>query len=225
MRKERAQAATETDQLAKSVGKVLIFVKANRQKVVLGLSGVLLSLALLSGVGLYRQKADREASLAFQTLKIDFQHLVENEGRDAALTQWLEAAPSTMAAMSGRASLAPLLWYARLAFEVGDFESAAAWYGRAAKGFGTDTPLKNIAWCGQGHALEQQGELDEAAQLYGKIRKSDSSVKRHEATFHLARIKKAQGELSMAKGLYREILEDGASSYYQNISREKVAGL
>ncbi len=225
MQKERVHSAKQRDPLVQSVEKVLVFVKANRQRVVLGLSGVLLALVLFTGIGLYHQKLDRDASMAFHLLKMDFQDLVESEGRDAALTQWLEAAPSRLEKISSRVSSAPLLWYAGLAFEAGDFDSASRWYGRAAKGFSMGSSLKNTAWCGQGLALEQQGNLNDAALLYEKIRGSDSVVKRYEATFHLASIKETRGEISLAKGLYREILDGAAASHYQNISKEKVAGL
>ena len=227
MQKESRQEVTEKDRLVEFFGKTLVLAKANRDKVILGVSGGVLLLAIISGLGLYNQKADRDASLAFQTLKTDFQAVAEREGRDSALTRWLGDAPAVLGRMEGRASSyeAALLWYGGLAFETGDFESASQWYGSAAKTFSSDSSLRNIAWCGQGQALEQQGKLDEAAPVYEKIRKSGSSAKRYEATFHLARIKESQGDAKGAETLYREIMDNASASPYRELAAEKVAGL
>lgn len=217
----------QKDRLVEFFEKTLVLAKANRDKVILGVSGGILLLAIISGVGLYNQKANRDASLAFQILKTDFQAVAELEGRDAALTRWLGDAPAVLGRMKGRASSheAALLWYGGLAFETGDFESASQWYGTAARAFSTGSSLRNIAWCGQGQALGQQGKLDEAALVYEKIRKSGSSVKRYEAVFHLARIKEIQGDAKGAETLYREIIGSASSSPYKALAADKVAGL
>ena len=227
MEKESGQAVSEKDGLGVAMERAMGLAKANRQKVILGLSAAALLLVSASGYGVYTQKANRDASMAFQVLKTDFQRQTESQGREATLKQWIEEAPSALEKMKGRASVydAALLWYAGLAFESGDYESASAWYGFAAKGFHSDLSLQNIALCGEGHAFEQQGKGAEAAQCYETIRKSGSSVKQGEATFHLARIKESQGDISGAKSLYLEIVEGDAVSHYKDLSTEKVAGL
>ena len=227
MQKESGQSVLEKDGLGVAMARTMGFAKANKQKVILGLSVAALLLVLASGYGVYAQKANRDASMAFEVLKTDFQHLVETQGRKTTLNQWLEEAPSSLEKMKGRASVydAALLWYAGLAFESGDYESASAWYGLAAKGFHADLSLKNISLCGEGHAFEQQGNGAEAARCYETIRESGSSVKQGEATFHLARIKEAQGDISGAKSLYLEIVAGDATSHYKDLSTEKVAGL
>jgi len=227
MQKESTPAVPEKDQLVEFLEKAMAFVKANRDKVILGVSGGVLLLAIITGLGLYNQKASRDASIAFQALKMDFQAVVEREGRETALTQWMADAPSVLGDLKGGASSygAALLWYGGLAFETGDYESASKWYGAAAGEFGSDSSLRNIAWCGQGLALEQLEKTDEAAPLYEKIRKSESSVKLYEAIFHLARIKEGQGDTEGAVVLYREIMESAPASSYKDLSEEKVAGL
>jgi len=227
MQKESTPAVPEKDQLVEILEKAMAFAKANRDKVLLGVSGGVLLLAIITGLGLYNQKAGRDASIAFQAVKTDFQAVVEREGRDIALTRWMADAPSVLGNLKGGGSSygAALLWYGGLAFETGDYESAATWYGGAAGEFGSDSSLRNIAWCGQGQALEQQGKPVEAAPLYEKIRKSESSVKLYEAVFHLARIKEVQGDTEGAALLYREIMESGTASSYKALAEEKVAGL
>ena len=227
MEKESGQAVSEKDGLGVAMERALGFAKDNRQKVLLGLSAVALILVSASGYGVYTQKANRDASMAFQVLKADFQHLEEAQGREASLKQWLGEAPATLENMKGRDSVydAALLWYAGLAFESEDYASASVWYGLAAKGFHADTSLRNIALCGEGHAFDQQKKGAEAARCYEMIRGSDSSVKRGEATFHLARIKEAQGDISGAKALYLEIVAGDVASHYKELSEEKVAGL
>lgn len=226
MQKESTPAVPEKDQLVEFLEKAMAFAKANRDKVILGVSGGVLLLAIITGLGLYNQKASRDASIAFQALKTDFQAVVEREGRETALTQWMADAPSALGDLKGGASSygAALLWYGGLAFETGDYESASRWYGAAAREFGSDSSLRNIAWCGQGQALEQQGKPDEAAPLYEKIRKSESSVKLYEAIFHLAHIKEAQGDTEGAVVLYREIIKSAPASSYKDLAEEKVAG-
>ncbi|BCS97876.1 hypothetical protein DSLASN_35080 [Desulfoluna limicola] len=227
MQKGSTPAVPDKDRLIDFFEKAMAFTNANRDKVILGVSGGILLLAVITGVGLYNQKASRDASIAFQNLKTDFQAVVEREGRDAALARWLADAPSVLGDLKGGASSygAALLWYGGLAFETGEYGSASKWYGAAASEFGSDSSLRNIAWCGQGQALEQQGKQDEAASLYEKIRKSGSSVKLYEVTFHLARIKETQGDTEGAAVLYREIMESSPASSYKDLAEEKLAGL
>jgi len=227
MQKESPQAVAEKDRFVEFVEKTLAAARENKAQVILGVVGVVLFLAIVTGVGLYRQKAVSQASLAFQSLKSDFEALEAREGRDIALQRWLGDAPSALKSLKGGASTyaAALLWYGGLAFESGDFESASAWYASAAKGFDSGSSLRNIAWCGQGQALEQLGKTDEAASVYESIRSSAASVKREEATFLLARIKESRGDSAGAEILYREIMEGPSVTIYKNLAAEKVSGL
>ncbi|SCY70512.1 tetratricopeptide repeat protein [Desulfoluna spongiiphila] len=227
MQKENPQAVPEQDRFLAFVEKTLTTARENKTQVTLGVAGVVLFLAIVTGVGLYRQNAVRSASLAFQSLKSDFQALEAREGREIALQRWLGDAPAALNGMKGGAATydAALLWYGGLAFENGDFESASAWYGAAANGFDSGSSLRSIAWCGQGQALEQVGKTDEAAAAYEKIRSAGVAVKREEATFLLARIKETRGDSEGAEALYREILENPSPSVYKNLASEKVPGL
>ncbi|WP_300669787.1 tetratricopeptide repeat protein [Desulfoluna sp.] len=227
MQKESPQAVTEKDRFVVFFEKTVAFAKANRTQVSLGVAGVVLLLAIVSGVGLSNQRASGEASLAFQALKSDFQALEASEGREMARARWLGEAPDVLRTLKRGASsyAAALLWYGGLAYENGDFELASGWYGTAAGSFRSGSSLLNIAWCGQGQALEQQGKLAEAVPLYEKIRKSALSVKREEATFLLARIKESQGDTPGAEVLYRDLAESDSASVYKKLAADKVAGL
>jgi len=227
MQKKSPRAVAEKDRFVVFFEKIVVAARENKIQVTLGVAGVLFLLAIVSGAGLYRQKAVNDASLAFKSLKVDFQAIETREGRDIALQRWLGDAPSTLESLKGGASSydAALLWYGGLAFEHGDFESASAWYASAAKGFGSGSSLRNIAWCGQGQALEQLGKMDEAASIYENIRSSAASVKREEATFLLARVKEIRGETRGAEVLYREIMESPSASLYKDLAAEKVSGL
>lgn len=227
MEKESAHAVAEKDRFVSFIEKTMTVVRENRNKVILAASGVVLLLAVIAGGGLYKQKADRDASLAFRKVKADFQSLEEGQGRGAALTQWVGEAPGVLGRLKGSSAThdAALLWYGGLAYEHGDFQAATEWFGSAARGFSSDSALRNIALCGQGESLEQLGKAAEAVSLYEKIRKSGASVKREEATFHLARIKESQGDLKGAEVLYREIAESASASLFKDLAAEKVAGL
>ncbi|VFQ44084.1 tetratricopeptide repeat protein [Desulfoluna butyratoxydans] len=226
MQKENPQAVAEKDRFVEFVEKTLVAVREHKSQVTLGVAGVVLCLVLVAGTGLYRHKAARQASLAFQTLKVDFQALEAKEGREVALQRWLGQAPDALASIKGGAATydAALLWYGGLAFESGDFESASAWYASAAKGFDSGSALRNIALCGQAQALEGLGKADEAASIYEKVRSSAATVKQEEATFLLARIKEKSGDTQGAESLYREILESPSASLYKDLAAEKVAG-
>lgn len=227
MQNESPQAVTEKDRFGDLSEKTLAFVRKNRAQVALGVAGAVLLMAMVSGVGLYKQRAVREASLALQASQTAFQTLEAQEGREIARKRWLGEAPAVLGRLKGGAASygAALLWYGGLAFENGDFESAASWYGEAAGHFGPDGSLRNIAWCGQGQALEQLGKPGAAAPLYEKIRNSGVSVKREEATFLLARIKEGRGETQGAAELYREIVGSASASLYKQLAAEKVPGL
>lgn len=227
MQNERPQAATEKDRFGDLSEKTLAFVRKNRAQVALGVAGAVLLMAMVSGLGLYKQKAVRLASLALQASQAEFQALEAQEGREVARKRWLGEAPAALKRLKGGAASygAALLWYGGLAFENADFESAATWYEAAAGCFGADGSLRNIAWCGQGQALEQLGKPEAAAPLYEKIRNSGLSVKHEEATFLLARIKEGRGDTQGAVALYREIVGSTSASLYKQLAAEKVPGV
>ena len=53
MQKESTPAVPEKDQLVEILEKAMAFAKANRDKVLLGVSGGVLLLAIITGLGLY----------------------------------------------------------------------------------------------------------------------------------------------------------------------------
>jgi tetratricopeptide (TPR) repeat protein len=216
----------QPDAFQEAFGKVVDYVRENRQKLYLATGVATLAIVLIAGYVLYSAHTETEASKAYFDAKLKVM-MADPMGTGfaapeavKALEQVVEKYPSTQAAQNARYELGNLYYNA------GDYDRSMQTYrGFLDKAGGKDL-RKIYAWLGVGYAHEAKKEYDKALEAFTKVVDAKpGNVHEGIGYRNIARIYEEMNDRDKALDYYRKALEKTKEPAAAAILKRKIAQL
>jgi predicted negative regulator of RcsB-dependent stress response len=227
MSKTRKELLKGPDEFITFTGKIIRWSRENTKPLLIGVIAFFALIALTSAYRIYSAQRDKAAAVllsrnlvayqeargseadqpekALQTVKPDFERLIDEYGRQPA----------------GRAGR---LILAHAALSGHAPEEAIALYSRALRDFGGDPTLGNVLRNGLATAYLQKGDQGAAIEQFKAIAGGKSMLLKDAALFHLGYLYGETGEAEKSRQAYQQLKTDFPGSMYAEIAREKAAG-
>ena len=216
----------QPDAFQEAFGKVVDYIRENRQKIYLAAGGVTLAIVLAAGYLLYSAHTETEASKAYFDAKLKVM-MADPMGTGfaapeavKALEQVVEKYASTDASQNARYELANLY------FNAGDYDRSMQTY-RAFLDRADSKDLRKIyAWLGVGYAHEAKKEYDKALEAFTRVVDSKpGNVHEGIGYRNIARIYEEMNDRGKALDYYRKALEKTKEPASAAILKRKIAQL
>jgi tetratricopeptide (TPR) repeat protein len=211
----RKELLKKPDEFITLSTQTLNWVKGNYTKVILIGSGVVLLAILYFGYSAYQNRQERLAhEKYFSSLEItDADKKLKN------LDQIINEYPRTKAAFDS------LVTVGHLYYQKKDFPKAISAYQSALNKGNFPPAVKTLILENLAYALEQKGDLPQAAKTFSEIGQGKENLLKEDALLSLARVYQKMGRPQEAKSTYQNFLKSFPRSIYASMVKDRLAKL
>lgn len=125
---------------------------------------------------------------------------------------------------SGVAGVRANMLAAEVAWQRGEYGQAAA-YWQAASSKGKNAYTAPLALFNEAAAMEETGDNEKAAELYGKAAECDGFLLRNAASFNQGRVYESMGETDKARDVYYNLASAIPTDSWANLAKSRLLAL
>lgn len=218
----RKELLKEPDEFMTFTGKLIQFARDYQKQLLYGLSAVVLTVIIISGVRLFIGYNESNASKQLeQAMSLQAENRLKNKDLNEVKFSFQEIADKYSRYEGGK--LARIM-YANICYETGDFDAAISSYEKALRDFEEDPSISLFIQSSLAYAYEAKSEFPSAAEYFEKVATSPETFLKDEALFNLGRIYAKMGEAEKSKKAFEDILSDHEDSIYIEVVKELTAG-
>ncbi len=219
----RKKELEEPDKILAFLLKVTDTVVKHRNRIIAGLVGLVVIVALVFGMQTYlRNKEVR----AFNRLAAVSPIEAPGEADSRPATQEEKSPYRSLYEKYGGTMAGKMAGfrYADACYQSGDFSSAIAIYKKLSKNFSGSPFFRQLALSSLGYAYEAAGEKAQARACFEKIVADPEAVLKDTALFNLARLWEETGAQEKSRELFATLAADYPDSLYADLAKEKSSG-
>ena len=210
----------EPDEFMTFTGKMIQFAKEYQNQLLYGLGALVLIIIIFSGVRLYINWNENNASAQLeQAMSQHAESRLNNTALDDAKQSFQNVSDKYSRYEGGK--LARIM-YANICYETGDFDTAISNYDKALEDFTDDPSITLFIQSSLGYAYEAKSEYQSAADHFERVASSPNTFLKDEALFNLGRLYAKMGNAEKSKKAFDDILSDHTDSIYIEIVKETI---
>lgn len=191
------------------------WIRVHSRKVILGVSAVILLVALFFGYSAYQNRQERLAhEKYFSALE-----LADPAQRLAELEALLQKYPRTRTASLASISAGHLY------FQKKEYARAVALYQKALNQGKFPPDVRSLILENLAYAYEQKGDLAQAASTFSRITQEKEELLKEEALLNTARVYQKMGKTQEARTAYQTFLSRYPKSPFAPIVKDRLAGM
>jgi predicted negative regulator of RcsB-dependent stress response len=211
----RKELLKKPDEFITLSSRILNWVKDNVQKTIWIGSGLVLVLMIYFGYSAYQNRQERMAhERYFSSLEIS-----DQDKKLKQLNEIINDYPRTKAASDSRVTVGHLYYQKK------DFPRAVSAYQTALTKGSFPQAFKTLILENLAYALEQKGDLQEAAKTFSEIAQGKEIFLKEDVLLSLARVYQRMGKSQETKSTYQTFLTSFPKSIYAPMVKERLARL
>ncbi len=223
--KDIRKSLQEPDVFVSRTSQLINYIYTNRKPILIGLAVLLIVVAGVFGYQWRRVQMEKNASQRLAEIMNRYREAVSAAEGDeekafenirSDLKSLVETAASTRTGKIARVRFANLLYRA------GEIKRAAELYRNAISDFQNEPEIRVFIESGLAHALQAQGEIDEAVSRFEAVLAFPGDVLDEDALFQLGELYAASGKTEKSEQAFRELLTRFADSMYTDLVKTKL---
>jgi tetratricopeptide (TPR) repeat protein len=219
----RKQLLKEPDEFITFSGRLIQFGMAHKNHLVYAAAGLVLIVAILTGVRFLGNRSEDKASLALGNVLKSYSEIASQKDVNLIYTTVADGFKAVIDNYSSRSAgkLARLL-FADLCYKAARYDEAIVLYEKSLKDYSDQPWVKDLALNGLAYSLEAKGDFAAAVKYYQMIAADSESILKAQALMNLGRTQAAAGEKEKSLATFKQLIDQHPDAMYIKLAREYV---
>lgn len=219
----RKQLLKEPDEFITFSGRLIQFGMAHKTQLVYAAAGLVLLVAILTGVRVFGNRSENKASVALGDVLKSYSEAAAQKDPKLIYTTVADEFKTVLDKYSSRsAGKLTRLLFADLCYKAARFEEAIELYEKSLKDYSNQPWVKDLALNGLAYSLEAKGDFPAAAKYYQMIAADAESILKAQALMNLGRVQVSAGESEKSLATFKQLIAEHPDAMYIKLAREYV---